>query len=257
MGKTSYQNISDLITELNEKLQKLNNGSLEIEQVEPMVDNAKELYERLVVLRYKVYEKFGEPQSEEETSFDFSGITEVEETKIEEKPVAEEVEEVVEKEVVVEADELVEETEEIEETIEEIEVVKEEPSEEPMQAGFDFSGAIEEPRKEAPEEIPASESSLHEKLTNDDDELSLRKKLQNTPVTDIKSEISLARRFEYISILFEEDKDAYDNAISEFNSCSGVEEARTKLNNYSQKYNWDLENKAIVKFVELVERRYL
>ena len=88
-------------------------------------------------------------------------------------------------------------------------------------------------------------------------ELSLRKQLQNTPIKDLKDEISIAKKFEYITFMFEGNSELYDEAISILNSCDSGDEAREKLNEYSTKFNWDLENKSIIKFVELVERRYL
>ena len=91
----------------------------------------------------------------------------------------------------------------------------------------------------------------------EDGDLSLRKKLQNSPVSNIKSEISIARRFELVSLLFDNDSDAYDEAIEKLNNCSDGNEAKALLDEYSSSNNWDLEDKVIIKFVELVERRYL
>lgn len=243
MGKTSYQNITDLIDQLNNKLKELNEGNLEIGQVESMVENSKELYERLVVLRYKVYEKYGDPTEadikkvEEETPFDFTDLSEPEQQIEEPITVAEK------KEIPAEP---------IQEEKESIDISHD------IQPGFDFTAEPEEEKAlSLHEKIESTEESLHDKLKIDEDELSLRKQLQNTPIKDIKSEITIARRFEYISILFNGDSDAYDKAIEDLNSCSDASQARIKLNEYSTTYEWDLENKAIIKFVELVERRYL
>ena len=57
--------------------------------------------------------------------------------------------------------------------------------------------------------------------------------------------------------MFDGDNVKYESAIQVLNSCADGEEAKDKLNEYSTEYNWDLENKSIIKFVELVERRYL
>mgnify|MGYP000362637374 CR=1 FL=1 len=57
----------------------------------------------------------------------------------------------------------------------------------------------------------ASSNSLNQSLRQD--ELSLRKKLQNSPIADIKSHISIAKKFEYISIMFEGNSADYDEAI--------------------------------------------
>ena len=46
-----------LTKEIKLNLKKLNDGEMSIKDLEKTVDNAKELYERLIVLRYKFYEK--------------------------------------------------------------------------------------------------------------------------------------------------------------------------------------------------------
>ena len=99
------------------------------------------------------------------------------------------------------------------------------------------------------------ETSLNQSLKQD--EVSLRKKLQNTPIANIKSHISIAKKFEYISIMFDGDPAAYDEAIDFLNTCATGNDARLKLNELTTNQDWDLENKSIINFIELVERRYL
>lgn len=295
--------MKDLSKKLYEKLQKIDEGNLGIEELEEVVNDAQELYERLVILRFKAYEKYGNPEEL---------IDEVVEDELEASS-----EEVVSEVVQEEVEEVIKETPE--ETVKEVE----EPAidfsgitEETDQPSFDFSASDEvgtssedeeteteetfvEPVKEeepfpedadikneAPKETEASETfpedaeikthksdifkdshvekhepedenSLNQKLQDDEDELSLRKKLQSTPVTDLKSEISIAKKFEYITFMFDGKNELYEEAITALNSCNDGEEAKDKLNEYSTKYNWDLENKSIIKFVELVERRYI
>lgn len=285
MGKTSFQNINELLSQLSENIEKLQKGNLEIAEIETLVEQSKDLYERLVILRYKAYEKYGEPSSPvadpeqeeqvdqeestnevaqedapvkeeikkepqvmEETLFDFSGITEVEENEPEEIPETEAIVEEEDSEEVVEEEELVVEEDE-EETEVEAEIISEEN---PIASETETN----ESEKSLGEELTGSEeSSLNDALKND--ELSLRKKLQNSPIEDIKSEITIAKRFEYITNMFDGKKDSYEEAINILNACANAEEARNKLNHYSTEYNWDLEDKSIIKFIELVERRYM
>lgn len=272
MGKTSYNNMKDLSEALNEKIGELENGDLAITDLESLVDDAREIYERLLIVKFKAYEKFGEPTSsendheeeaeeikeiveeiekpeaaeeknvEEDSGFDFSGITETVEQPSFDFSGSEETsneiveDEVEEKEAVVKVEEekLVEEVTEIVEEAEDI-----------------FKDSHVERIEEE------DENSLNEKLKDSDDELSLRKKLQSTPVTDLKKEISIAKKFEYITFMFDGKNETYEKAIDTLNNCSDGEDAKNKLNEFSTQYNWDLENKSIIKFVELVERRYL
>lgn len=280
--------MKELSKKLHKKLKEFEDGKLGIEELEELTEDARELYERLLIVKYKAYEKYGAPKSAE---------TEAEEV-VAEEPIAEEkVEEVVEEKVVAET---VEEEAPKEEPTFDFTSVSDESEEE--QPAFDFSSSEEAeeeeehetfpedadikneaPKAEAeveaetfPEDAeikaskqdifkdshvekhePEDENSLNQKLGDAEDELSLRKKLQSSPVTDLKSEISIAKKFEYITFMFEGKNELYEEAIDSLNNCSDGEEAKNKLNEYSTKYNWDLENKSIIKFVELVERRYL
>ena len=88
--------MKSLITALESSLEKIENGSIELAELETMVNQSRELYERLVVVRYKVYadsvlgtktplideqevifntpivEAIQEVEKAEETPFDFS-----------------------------------------------------------------------------------------------------------------------------------------------------------------------------------------
>jgi len=66
MGKTSHQNLNDLVKELSDHLQKLNDGKLKLDEIEGLVNSAKEIYERLIVVRHKAYENFGAPSKKEQ-----------------------------------------------------------------------------------------------------------------------------------------------------------------------------------------------
>ncbi|UKN00738.1 hypothetical protein K6119_13455 [Paracrocinitomix mangrovi] len=286
MGKTSFKKMQELSKKLHKKIEKIESGKLGIEDLEEVVEQARELYERLLILKYKAYEKFGEPENsatveveeeveeeveavveetntveeepqeepEEVSSFDFTGVSEEIEqpsfdfsdmTESEPEKEIEEVEEEEEKETFPEADNVKTQSpieEEEEETFPEADDVK-------TKSDLFKASHVEKREKE-------DENSLNQKLA-DDEALTLRKKLQSTPITDLKSEISIAKKFEYITFMFGGDNNNYEEAINVLNNCADADEAREKLNEYSNKYKWDLENKSIIKFVELVERRYI
>lgn len=257
MGKTSHQNIEKLIAEIAAKIAQLKDGNLPMNEVENLVNLSVDLHERLAVLRHLAYQKYGEPETEKssqikqtdqaqqvETSFDFSAMTESAKEEI-------------------------------------IETKKPEPT-----PTFDFSFtadlaaktekktepviAVEETQKPIHvirEEIK-QESSLNEKFQADQDvplneklkqaeELPLRKKLGLQPISDLRTEIGIGKKFEYINFLFAGDAKAYETAITELNNCANADVAKQKLNVYASVYRWDLEDKTIIKFVELVERRFL
>lgn len=276
--------MKEISKRLKDKIKDLEAGKLGVDELEGLVDDARELYERLLIIKYKAYEKFGEPdsaketvQSAEEEIVQEEAIPEVEET------TEEDTQEV--KEEVAAFDFTAEEeqpafdfsmSEEVEET------PKEDPPSEtfPLDEEINNTAAVEEETEQetSEETFPEAsntkgstdifkdshvekkeaedENSLNQKLAEEDAQ-SLRKKLQSTPISDLKSEISIAKKFEYITFMFDGKNEIYEEAINTLNNCADGDEAKLKLNEYSSKFNWDLENKSIIKFVELVERRYL
>lgn len=265
MGKTSFQNLKKLIDGIENKIAQLHNGNLSVNELDELVKQSADLHERLAVLRYMAYEKFGEPEisakiqpeikvdervekKEEETplALDFSGITStINENVEQEKPIEKE------------------ESHELDFSAPVFE--KPVPETKPVQ--------VKEPEVKKPIHVIREENkqeavSLHEKFLKDDEVLNeklkapaedvpLRKKLGLTPIADLKTEIGIGKKFEYINFLFAGDAKAYDTAINDLNNAGNAESAKQKLNVYASVYNWDLEEKTIVKFIELVERRYL
>lgn len=290
--------MKDLSKKLYEKLQKIDEGKLGIEELEELVNDAQELYERLLIFKFKAYEKYGNPEEliDEVVEDELEAVEEV----VVETPVEDIAEEVVTEEEPAPVEEVTEEaidfsgvaedddqpsfdfssSEEVGGKVEEtvsapVQAEEEEtfpkdadiknvaPSEEVESDTFPEDAEIKTQKSDifkdshVEKHEPEDKNSLNQKLQDEDDELSLRKKLQSTPVADLKSEISIAKKFEYITFMFDGKNELYEEAITALNSCDNGDQAKDKLNEYSTQYNWDLENKSIIKFVELVERRYI
>ncbi len=239
MGIKSYNNINEILSDLDKKLSEINKGTLSLQGLDECLGLSRELYERLVVVRHKARELAVTPEKKKVEN-EYSAPVE--------KPVARK--------------ELIAKTEEPEQ--------KEQPL-------FDFT--MSEPLSEsdatpvaviednvptvkrvprATKSVPAadSEPSLNDSIGTDDS-VSLRKKLQSTPVKDLTKEIGIGKKFEYISLMFKGDGKAYAEAIEALNSCNGLDGAREKINAFSVSHEWNLEDKTVAKFIELVERRYL
>jgi len=235
MGKTNYQSLKELTKDLVEKLDLLTNGALQLDEIESLTDQAKELYERMVVIRYKAYEgREVEPEQVPEP---------VQEEQEEEGIVAPEPE------------------------------TTQEPEEDMMM--FDFSGTEEEvsaepedelePEQEPEPIVPANNSigesddeedkSLNDNFKKEDG--SFAKKFEKAAIADLKEHIGINRKFLYVNDLFNGDGNAYNAAIGELNSCSSQEEALQKVSKLKEDQGWKADNATAVGFIELVERRYL
>lgn len=260
MGKTSYQDLQKLIAAIEAKIAQLKDGNLPVSELDALVKSAADLHERLAVVRFKAYEKYGEPVQAaavkpQEAAFD---LTILSEPKLAEKPVESTAKPAPELSLEVDFSAPLFEAPKAEPVAEKI-VKQEIPVVEPE---------VKKPIHVIREEVKPDSASLHEKFLKEDDvdlndilkkedDLPLRKKLGLTPIKDLKAEIGIGKKFEYINFLFAGDNKAYDTAINELNNCPNAEVAKQKLNVYASVYKWDLEEKTIIKFVELVERRFL
>lgn len=244
MGKTSFNNPSELIKHLSDKINDLNSGKLSLSDLDLLVAHSQSLYEQLIILRYKAFDTFGEPLKKEapikeepiiiqpelpknepidlaEIPFDFSGITHVHEPTIEAEPAK--IESIVEQ---------------------------------PIIPAAPLTKISKTENDEEEEDDQTMSNSLNDTLKKEEDQ-SLRKIFQNSPISDIKSQISIGKKFEYISSMFKGNAAEYEDAIDFLNTATNGNEAKLKLNELTNKYSWDLEDKSIIKFIELVERRYL
>jgi len=248
MSKTSFKSLDQLSNYISDKINQLNSGQLNNSEIEELTEHSQELYERLIVLRHKSYEKYGEPT----------------------------------KDVVVEKVEVVQEV--IEEPEQSIEEILEEIS--PMMS-FDFSEPIVEtkieetkpiietireeksvePERVIPESIvPESDKSsgLNESISNGTSSLndsykssgSLADRLTSSKISDLKSVIGINEKFAFITDLFSSSNENYNEAINILNNCNDGHEAKQHLNTMSINHNWDLDSKTVASFMELIERRY-
>ena len=254
MGKTNYQTLEELTKSLNEKVDQLAKGELSIAEIETLTDAAKELYERLVIIRYKSYENVNEEAEPEENieeaedeilgikdekegsdlmMFDFT--TDTTETEEEEEP-----------EMEVEAEMEVEETEPEEELIIEPEVVSE-----PEMPEVSFG----QPDRKAIGEVEGDESSLNDSFKKEDS--SLGNKFTKAAITNLKSHIGINRKFLYINDLFSGSNEAYNAAIEKLNTCESKTDAFRYLEELKEKQNWDINHQSVVSFTDIVERRYI
>lgn len=158
-----------------------------------------------------------------------------------EERVEERTEDSVEEEVVAEVtEELLEETSASVQS----EILEEEKVEETPTAVLD-SDEIEEDKKE-----------LNDVISKDG--FSLAKKLQASPLSDLKAAIGLNQRFAFSNELFGGNMEAFNKAVNELNHLESMEEAERMINlQLKTAYAWNAESELVNNFLELVNRRYL
>ncbi len=256
------------ISAIQAAITNLNTGKLTQEELESLVENAKEVYERAVVLRFKAYE---------EKVFGVKEIVETPEIEMA-------VEEISELDLDI-SDETLEEKEEETENFEENteEIIEENPS-------FDFSlfsDTVEEVQEEELEEnavehvsVTATQSDdfgIHEEkiimeqvtLTPTGDEnrafldkftkkdMSSYNQISSAKIVTLIGAFGLNERLQYINELFDGSSEDFSEAIKAIDNFNSLEEALIKASTFANQHDWDNSSETVEEFVHKIKRRYV
>lgn len=102
------------------------------------------------------------------------------------------------------------------------------------------------------------DQSINERISQGKAKESLAQKHAKKAISNIEKSIGLNQRFSFIKNLFGNDKDAYNEAVNKLNSCASFIEADDYIHNVlMDKFKWDENTVHVIKFIELIERRYL
>jgi hypothetical protein len=247
--------LQSLAQQLTDQLNHLYSGQYKKESLESMVSNARDLYERLVVLRHKAYEQDVNINSAEETpnadievqlpTFTLD-LSEISETK---KAVSEE-EEVNPAQIESMADlrqvNLMDMIEEVTKTDHSIDVEISEPflAETPTEISSD-------PIQLEPTPIV----SLNDILSQNQNTSTILNRLEKSKIDDLKKSITMNQRFQFARELFSGDSEQYEITISSLNNCE-PEKALEIFQNCKQKWAWDETSIAFIELLDLVQRRH-
>ncbi len=285
--------LQELANELSEALNRLEKGDLELDEVAPLTDKAREIYERLVALRYVAIEQMVKPNGNKDGNFRLNDIhpnqtsliDAIEEVSkldsvkkspevIQEslfEPSFDEVEETAEEDEEKTASHAAEDHLQFEALKEELSTEKEETiSEEPEPSATEEQKEEEEvDTKEKDETVPAKKAAkpklhsaekvqvktTHQHQKADD---SLAQKLRKTPIDDLRKAIGLNQKFLLINELFDGDADTYNASIDQLNGSSSLDAATTWIQSeLRNRFDWDDESTTVQDFLDLVERRFL
>jgi hypothetical protein len=242
--------------ELHEKigkaLEKITKGELSIHELENLSELSRELYERIVVLRYKAFEsevKVVVPQEEiivepakeeliipdEPPAIEFALFGEIQDVPNEDKDEKENVQTVIAEE---ETSPNLASTVIIQTTQIEVEKIAE-----------DFQEKISVVQA-------TSGSSLYDKLSTSSSSNRLADQLKRTRIESIVAVLTLNDKIRFTKNLFDSNSDTFNAAIQLLDAQKSVIEARDLLSQYATRYEWDMEDKNTIDFFEFIERRY-
>ena len=274
--------MKELVSAIENGLKKISKGNITLIELEETVASSRELYERLLIVRYKVYENsiLAVEESEElevvdkETEEETEAETIPDENKDIEIIFEEETNDIAEdsiirfdlfatpeidSEVEVEEDEVLPEVEkEIEQSIEEdvlpeIEIKEEELVEENLDSEEEIENTAND-STEASKEIAEDASSLFPKLMKI--EKSIAQNYQVMTLETLIGSFTLNERLQFINELFDGSSDLFSSAIKRLDALDNRDSARSVIAEYAAENNWDLDGEVVEDFMLKICSRY-
>ena len=272
--------MKELVSAIENGLKKISKGNITLIELEETVASSRELYERLLIVRYKVYENsiLADKESEElEVVYKETEVKKEEETIPDENKdieliFEEETNDIAEDSIIrfdlfatpeieseVEEDEVLPEVEkEIEQSIEEevlpeIEIKEEELVEENLDSEEEIENTAND-SAETSKEIAEDASSLFPKLMKI--EKSIAQNYQVMTLETLIGSFTLNERLQFINELFDGSSDLFSSAIKRLDALDNRDSARSVIAEYAAENNWDLDGEVVEDFMLKICSRY-
>lgn len=235
----AFKNLSKLSKDLQDGIKRLEFGEMNSSEIDQLADDARELHERLTILRYKYHEsQVRIEESKENLKGEIPVLFRMEEDENGENDISNN------QTSLIDAIEEVSVEEDIKNPDPVVDTKKEEaPVVKPKQAEL-----VASPKK-------SSKNNSDGQISMDD---SLVEKLENAPIANLKKEISLNLKFRFINELFDGNADEYNKAIDLLDGMESLDEAKNFLSGQVKSdYDWNEEKEEVGIFDELLQRRYI
>lgn len=274
-----------LFTEMRAALEKMHAGTLNREELDQLVENSRDFYERCVIVRYKAYEKdiFGEipvsvPMVEVSAPEPIVEIPQMMEIELEKESIEDLVEEEMDDVLNFESEVLFEP--EVEHT----------PEVEPEQGSIEFSlfdDVVEHAAEEIADEEEAVEHVSISAVTTEEfgvkeehvimeqvsiqptaednakfvrrfsaTDPSLAAQLSMTRLDTLIGSFGLNERLNFINGLFGGSSEAFSEAVKELDTQHSLQDALIKASGFAVQYAWDLDDETVEEFVIKLKRRH-
>ncbi|MEN9291842.1 MAG: hypothetical protein RLZZ357_1686 [Bacteroidota bacterium] len=263
--------IKTILGHLESGLEKLESGQLSPEDMELLVEDAKELYERMVIMRYKIYETnvlgVSAPvvsasirQPEIETPIDLFGAIdlgsepEFEVTFANEDPIIEE--EKVSYPLELDDEEETEEEEVIENSFASVDELEEEDEQEEEAQNVNPEPFIEETPNEVPQTNYEPQFSADQPIWMAEMEANIRDNRSIFPLETLAGAFTLNEKLQFINELFDGSSDDFSSSVKQLDQLANMDAARNMLAELSQSFNWDTESEIVEDFLYKICRRH-
>ncbi len=250
--------LKELSEELHTNINELLSGKMSPEQTQHLVELCSELYEKLIVLRFKAFSETVTPTEKLQAVLETSEPIKIDTTptppelanQVNLIDAIKEVEQVAEQHPAEDAD--ASQEDEDEDIVFQL-IPNDEPVAEPPVMGV----VTEVTAEEAPKGEVKPPVSLNDTFKeNASQQASIAKKLEGSPISDLKKNISLNQRFQFCKDLFKGNNQEYEVTLEKLNNTNR-DEAMRILQTLRDKYSWNPESMAAKDFTDLVNRRYM
>lgn len=276
-----FKNLEDLVGDLGEGLRKLRAGALEPEELTPLVDDARELSDRLILLRFKAHEFSYEVRRKAPdggvdaaaadrqpvrpfrigAAYQTSLIDAIEEVSREQAEQAEKArmeagtpelfDAPVEPDVAPTPPPVPEPEPELEVSPEPLEV-EEAPIPTTVSELEPPEPVIEEPEPPAPVMEEPEDADAAEEAGP-----SIAEQMERQPISDLRTAFSLVEKYECIKMLFDDDAVEFNRVLDALEEAGTYELALHWLGQQVEAFqSWDKEDPVVLRFLDRVERRY-
>ena len=290
----AFKNLEDLVGDLQAGLVKLRAGELEPEELTPLVEDARELCDRLILLRFKAHEfayevrkKAPEGGMDEAiadrqpirpfrigAAYQTSLIDAIEEVSREQAEQAAAARRMAGTpdlfDVVESASEVVAEPEpapDLEPASEVVAECESEPDLEPASevvaepepvTDLEPASEVVAEREPEPDLEPASEPTPEpQPLFPDEGGMSLAEQMESQPIGDLRTAFSLVEKYECIKGLFNDDAMLFDRVLEALDIAGDAQLAIHWLNQHvPESKSWDAEDPTVMRFMERIQRRH-
>ena len=241
MSSSNYKNLKEILNSLNQSIDTLENGMMNVDQLAEVLEDARELHERIAILQYLS----NLPKEEKVVVENVAPVAEPE------KPVVAPVKPMNFKFAFDEEPVIVSNQTNL------LDAIQEEEIPEVKSEVFQREVPKEMEKPVTPiNEVKPEQESLNDKFAETVEKTSLADKLSKKPISDLVKAIGLNQKFLFMNDLFEGENNYYKEAINNLNSFSSFIEADEYINNLKIRHNWDLGSSTLKEFVDLIERRY-
>lgn len=271
-----FKNLEDLVGDLGAGLVKLRAGELEPEELTPLVEDARELCDRLVLLRFKAHEFAYEVRKKapeggvDEQAVDRQPVRPFRIGAAYQTSLIDAIEEVSREQ----AEQAAEArrnagTPDLFDVIEPAEAPDPDPEEPEVKPAAEVPSEPTQPESEdQPEEGPVAEAiqpepepepvaPLLEALEEDTAAPSLAEQLEQQSIGDLRTAFSLVEKYECIKVLFQDDAMLFDKVLEALDGAGDVQLALHWLHQHvPDSKAWDEEDPTVARFLDKLQRRY-